>query len=303
MLAMILGVQRSALWRGAALFLSMSLVHLWALPALAADLTAWSPEVRALVETLIQENARTTSRGHPDGSPGGAPGPRPVVVFDFDNTMIKGDIAYGVLLYQAIHGRFGFDPARSPEIMSPVVAKLFEASGDAPAGEAGERLRRQRQYALFARYRELTAEKGKTAALLYLVHLLSGLTVEEVHELTRVSFAWFQTVPTCERSFEPEGLPGKAVTKAYGVRLREPIRAMLKTLRDADFELWVVSASPKWVVDVGAGAYGVPPDHVLGTRTRLDAEGRVTSEVDPPVTYRQGKVDAMASRMLRTTAP
>lgn len=295
-------VARFALVSCTAIFLTMSFAKVSVATAVAGELTAWTPKVRALVERVIQDNAETAPRVAAKAPGKGMPGQRPVVVFDFDNTMIKGDIAYGVLLYQAVHDRFAFDPSKSPEIMSPEVASLFgDASVDADGvkGLKGEALLRQRQYALFDRYRGINEEKGKTGALLYLVHLLSGFTVEEVHELTLSSFKWFQTVPTCERRFAPEGRPGEPVTKAYGVRLREPIRAMVKKFREADFEIWVVSASPKWVVDVGASFYGIPADHVLGTRTRLDERGRLTTEADPPVTYRQGKVDAIKANIGR----
>ncbi|MDX9730301.1 MAG: haloacid dehalogenase-like hydrolase [Bdellovibrionales bacterium] len=78
----------------------------------------------------------------------------------------------------------------------------------------------------------------------------------------------------------------------------QSIQDLFKILTAAEFDLYVVTASVKWAVEPAAyDLLGVPPENVLGieTETFADANGRiiVTDMVKSPITYRQGKADAL----------
>ena len=77
--------------------------------------------------------------------------------------------------------------------------------------------------------------------------------------------------------------------------------AMIKLangLSAAGFEVWIVSASNRWIVQASAHVYGIPPERVLG----IDAEVRdavLTDYVLKPVTCVAGKVEAIRDRIGR----
>lgn len=57
-------------------------------------------------------------------------------------------------------------------------------------------------------------------------------------------------------------------------------------------QIYIVTASIKWAVAPGARALGLTADNVIGVETKI-ADGLITDEALLPVTYRQGKVDAL----------
>ena len=69
-------------------------------------------------------------------------------------------------------------------------------------------------------------------------------------------------------------------------------KALIARLQQAGVEVWIVSASNQWIVDAGAPYLGVPLNRVVGIRLAV-ADGLITETIVPPVTYRQGKVDAI----------
>ncbi len=59
-----------------------------------------------------------------------------------------------------------------------------------------------------------------------------------------------------------------------------------------DFEVFIVTASIKWAVEPGGKILGIDCDHVIGVRTKI-VNGKVTEEIDPPITWREGKAEAL----------
>lgn len=76
------------------------------------------------------------------------------------------------------------------------------------------------------------------------------------------------------------------------------IQELFDRLNRAGVEVFVVTASVKWSVEPGAlEILGVPHSHVLGVETEtVDVAGHgpvITDLVKTPITYRQGKADAL----------
>lgn len=76
------------------------------------------------------------------------------------------------------------------------------------------------------------------------------------------------------------------------------IQELFHKLRSAGFEIYVVTASVKWAVEPAAlHLLQVPYENVLGIETEIwpDSQGRpiVSDRVRVPITYRQGKADAL----------
>lgn len=71
-------------------------------------------------------------------------------------------------------------------------------------------------------------------------------------------------------------------------------QALVKKLKEEGFEIWVISASPWWMVVAAAQEYyGVPPERVLAARTKVDAQGILLSNMLYNVPFRETKVTAL----------
>ncbi|MGM0576364.1 MAG: HAD family hydrolase [Myxococcota bacterium] len=76
-------------------------------------------------------------------------------------------------------------------------------------------------------------------------------------------------------------------------RLLEPVTRLLRTLGRVDVEVWVVSASNRWVVEAAAvDALGLSPDRVVAMACDV-VDGRLTGEVIEPRPNGPGKVEAI----------
>ncbi len=76
----------------------------------------------------------------------------------------------------------------------------------------------------------------------------------------------------------------------------DEVHRLISTLHDSGWEVWIVTASPEVVVQMAAAHYGVPPSRVIGMRVAMAKNGRYSSEILDPVTYRTGKLEALRER-------
>jgi phosphatidylglycerophosphatase C len=75
-------------------------------------------------------------------------------------------------------------------------------------------------------------------------------------------------------------------------------RPVLAALAQKGFELWIVSASPSWIVDAGAEALGLPQGRVIAVHADVE-DGRLTAHVQRPVPCGEGKVELLKARGLK----
>ena len=57
-------------------------------------------------------------------------------------------------------------------------------------------------------------------------------------------------------------------------------------------DVYIVTASIKWAVEPGAARLGLPENQVIGIQTKI-TDGVVTAEQEGPISYREGKVEAL----------
>lgn len=256
-------------------------------PVPAADasvpaLDGWSTEAQALFRGLVAAKAAGIAAGQP----------RPVAAFDCDNTLIDGDISYATLVLQAREARYAF-PAGSAGPLDAEGARLL---ADVRAGHERKdaRASEARVAAAYRGYHERWESGRNLEACGYLAALLEGMTPVEAGALGRDALAKAEAHPRCLLGLpSPPGHAPLAVEQ--GIRIRRPMRALVDLLQAAGWEVFVVSASARPVVEAVAARYGIPADHVLGVQT-AERDGRLTGRVLPPVTWRQGKVDALLAR-------
>ncbi len=80
---------------------------------------------------------------------------------------------------------------------------------------------------------------------------------------------------------------------------RPEIRDLIAVLQRRGWAVWVVSASQETLVQVAAQRYGVPAHQVIGVRLATDGDGTLAPRLDGPLTFREGKVEAIDARIGR----
>ncbi|MGC4113672.1 MAG: haloacid dehalogenase-like hydrolase [Myxococcales bacterium] len=164
----------------------------------------------------------------------------------------------------------------------------FDADGTLWSGDIGEDLLRvlATQKRLldppfadpYAHYEDLFAS-DPPAAFAYCVQAMKGLKVEDVE-------GW--SLELFESKYRPRLFPG--------------MQWLLEHFQSAGVVVSLVSASNAITVRAAAKALGVDSKLVLAVEGRVDASGRLTGEVLPPVTCSGGKVEAIRQKLGRAPA-
>lgn len=111
-----------------------------------------------------------------------------------------------------------------------------------------------------------------------------------VHEDRTMGYAWAVSLMA--------GLADADVTRwarqmaAAWPNYRPAMAALMKGLEEAGFEVWIVSASNRWIVRATMERMGLDPDRVVAIEVAVE-DGILTSNVLRPITCRQGKVEAI----------
>jgi phosphoserine phosphatase len=89
---------------------------------------------------------------------------------------------------------------------------------------------------------------------------------------------------------------------ARGLRERPEMMELVRKMREADWETYVITASPEWEVQVFAERYDIPPERVIGMRREV-RDGVITAELEPPCSWGDGKLDAYQMFVSRERPP
>jgi phosphoserine phosphatase len=111
-----------------------------------------------------------------------------------------------------------------------------------------------------------------TKAFLWLAQIHKGVPIKTVRE-------WAQT----------------SYDKNNGIHCFPAIKKLISYLQSKKVEIFVVTASVKWAVEPCVAQLGIPYDHVLGVQTKIE-NGIVTDIQDGPITYREGKSQALLEK-------
>jgi len=119
----------------------------------------------------------------------------------------------------------------------------------------------------------------------YAVTVMRGLHLKEVY---RAAYEVFD--------------PGSVTIDIPGnIRVPKPavvpkLQALIMWLHRHKFEVYVVTATNQWAAEVVAADYfGIPADHVIGVKTKLE-DGRLTDKVCRPAPIGDGKSEAWRAR-------
>ncbi len=219
---------------------------------------------------------------------------RPVAVFDFDNTLIFGDIGelYGQYLVDEVRYRYdleAFWDLVAVEDGRDGLRELAQAIASTPP-------ERREEHPLFEAYRRQMSglyqrrfeRLGRRDCYEWAVKLHVGISEAEmvrwsreaiVEELRRAQYA--ESMGTAD---------GETPTVRRGIRVIRQMRGVMERLRQQGYEVWIVSASNWWTVSAVAPLFGVAENRVLGNRVEVDDQGRLTARRKGPALFREGKV-------------
>jgi phosphoserine phosphatase len=245
----------------------------------------WSPENRAVLEELRARKFSTP----------------PIAVFDWDNTCIRGDIADATFHALASALAFRFDAPGFWEWVN-------EASLATPIREAYDKFcaaptpahRAQLRLAFEQTRHALQSGEDDNAAWAWDTGAFIGWTPDQVRAYARQVIA-----RELSRGREIETLraeDGTTFEIQWGLSLHPEVRALIQELRRAGWQVWIISGSPQWLVEEFGARYGFPRARVVGMR-RVIVKGRITSEVAPPCSYGDGKLDAYHQFVSAREAP
>jgi len=224
----------------------------------AFEATAWDQGVRTQLGALIRSGA----------------GKHLPVVFDFDNTIIRGDIGEATLAVMARSGLL--TPTTLPTWLSPA----FRLPGQPERRELRSCANVVEYYqALLAPTAHGDGDPSPYAnGYAWAVEIMTGLHVADVIEATRTVIGLSQA----EHSGFIEVTPGR--TSVLVPTLYPELVELLAELIRQDFDVWIVSASNVWSVRCmvqealnpllrarTAGA-GIRADHIIGISTLLRDE-------------------------------
>ncbi len=213
---------------------------------------------------------------------------RKIAAFDFDNTCVLGDIGQSFEHYLIRKLGYKFEDPRFWELIHPddgreVLKDLVSKIN----GDQEHELYPCLVAELNSIYMRKLLREGKYAAYSWAVLLHVGL---EIQELERLSAHALKEELLVNRIHEKwTDLEGKEISIERGVRPFKEIFKIMEWLKEREFEIWVVSASNWWTVKVTAGSiFGVPPERIIAMKNKVNQD-IMTSIIDPPVMYREGK--------------
>ena len=284
-----------------------------ACPKLAAS-GAWYGDNAARLQGVID------AAGTCSGTPGGR---RPLAVFDWDNTVIKNDISDQTLFWMLRHDELLQPPRRDWSTQSRYMTRAGAAALRRACGTSakpGEPLRTSGSSARAVRCADevlSVREEGETsggkpvfagydhrrmeASYAWMAQLMRGRTPGQSRAIARSARRAALRAPvgaTWRVGSEP---------KTAWIRYYPQIRDLVRTLKAAGFDPWVVSASPEEWADVWGAEIGIDAEHTIGIRT-VHRGGRITAHLrgcgpvpdgeDSIMTYIDGKRCAINDRIL-----
>ncbi|HOW52563.1 MAG TPA: haloacid dehalogenase-like hydrolase [bacterium] len=238
----------------------------------------WDPKNHAALTAFLDAEAKR-------------PG-RKVAVFDWDNTVIKndiGDAAFVGLLDRGLVADPGDWRRTSPYLNDAAVAALEQGATPELIFTIYNTMKTPDGAQAFAGHDPKITE----AAYAWLGHLLAGKTPDQIRQTSREIF---------ERQLaNPIGATrriGNATIVDY-IRIYPQIADLIVELERSGFEVWVVSATPKYIIDPCAEKVGIPPERVIGIENVIGPDGKLTYDLigcgpvcdgeNRMITYRDGK--------------
>ncbi|MFI0912969.1 haloacid dehalogenase-like hydrolase [Streptomyces abikoensis] len=253
----------------------------------------WYGDNRAKLQKMIDER----------GTCSGKRGPRPVAAFDWDNTVVKNDITDATLAWALKHDKI-LRPAHWTDtnaFLTPAANKaLTKACGTAV--RVGRPLPTSKNTACADEIFEIR-EKSKTMAG------EDAFAGDWNHRRTVPGYAWipqlfaghtpaaltsFARQARAEQLAAPVGATQKVGTHTLAgyVRYYDQQKDLIRTLKAAGFDVYIVSASSEPIAEAWSDGVGLDAKHTIGIRN-VTKHGRLTPVIKGCGGVETGRGDAL----------
>ncbi|MET8686530.1 haloacid dehalogenase-like hydrolase [Streptomyces sp. NPDC004732] len=261
-------------------------------PTACPDLTVskgWYGKNKARLQRMIDTYGHCGPQRHKGGA-------KPVATFDWDNTVIKNDIGDATMFWLLRNGKI-----RTPEhgdwrttsrYLTAPAAKALARACPGPGATLPTRHDTACADEILSVYSEGTTTAGKAAfdgfdhrrmepQYAWLAQLTRGWSTRQVKQ--------FAAAARKENLAAPVGAEQRVGTgKVTGwVRYYDQQRDLIRTLKKAGFDVYVVSASPEPIAEVWGKGVGVDARHTIGIRN-VTAHGKHTAHLKGCGTVRDG---------------
>ncbi len=224
----------------------------------------------------------------------------PIAVFDWDGTCMRGDIEDAVFHQVCQDLAFRFDAPGFRDWLTeahPVdyISATYEEYCARPTTVNRERLRLR-----FEQLRKALYEGEDDGAICaWDIGVFIGWSEQEARDYARRVIERDLARPM---GIETLAVDGEKIEFARGLRQRAELKELIQAMQRAGWQVWVISASAQWVVEVAAELYGIPASRVVAMRREV-IDGRITPAILPPVSFSDGKLDAYQMFVSRTHPP
>ncbi|MFF3767646.1 haloacid dehalogenase-like hydrolase [Streptomyces sp. NPDC001922] len=246
-------------------------------PQLSRDLT-WYGDNRARLQQVIDERGRCGKPG-PDG--------RPVAAFDWDNTVVKNDTTDATLAWALQHDKILRPKSWSAtsKWLTPAADRaLTEACGTsvpvgAPLRTSTNTRCTDEIFEIRSTAKTMDGEEAfagrwnhrrTVPEYAWVPQLFAGHTPDRLTSFARQARAEFLAAPVgSKRTVGTHTIPGY-------LRYYPQQKDLIRTLRKAGFDVYIVSAGAEPITDAWAGGVGIDRDHTIAIRSVL-RKGRITT--------------------------
>lgn len=263
----------------------------------------WTGEARARINAMIL--ARGTASADYDTKK------RPVAAFDWDNTVFKNDMGDATLYWMLLHDKVlqpaGKDWGATNANLTAGAMTALKAACDhlaTPGNPLPTAINTACADEIFAIYDggRTTANAAafqnaetltQNQAYAWLAQLQAGHTPAAIRAFARAAYNQNASAPI--GSVQTVG--SKRGVTAWG-RIYDQMNDLVGALSVNGFDVWIVSASPQFVIEPVAERLGVGAEHVIGIRTvirdgkttaTLQGCGGIADGPDAPIPFDTGK--------------
>lgn len=217
---------------------------------------------------------------------------RRVAVFDFDNTLIFNDIGelFSYYLIDEVLYRYDredfwdlIDPQDGRDEIRALAHEVLRLdANDWPESPAYARYRAE----MSALYGRKLARDGKRSCYAWAVKLHVGITEMDMGMLSEQAILRELRRPIVRESIQTSR--GEVIDVVRGVRVLEPMKALIAELHGAGFEVWICSASNYWTIAQFAPRFGVRPERVIANRVKT-THAELSADLIEPAMFMEGK--------------
>ncbi|MBI2980998.1 MAG: haloacid dehalogenase-like hydrolase [Deltaproteobacteria bacterium] len=140
-------------------------------------------------------------------------------------------------------------------------------------------------------YYEKARKEGGPIAYPWVVSLMAGMKEAEVYSLCKEAIR-----KELKKEIGEKELGGVPI--AQGIRPYPEMKGLMKQMKQAGFEIWVISASNRWVVETTIQEIGLTVDHFIGMAVTVE-DGLLTNSPVKPQPAGPGKREVIEQKIGR----